>query len=241
MHCLICCFDKAFYVSHCKISEERYTDYFVLFHNIKIQNWSTNPTLSFKAAYLFFFIVIQLTYIVTSLFKATTWISQILISPLLTSVSSNAWTSFSFSNFNHPVLCRRICYIDFWNAFCPHTKVYINVVTNISKMVQIFPISQQTSSDGLLLDFFYNSSYTELISALVWTGFPIRELILRSGMWKYWRSNSSSSQPLWKRGRSRPILVKTKAGWGNPGGAKPADTASGNMECVDGFINEVIR
>lgn len=60
-------------------------------------------------------------------------------------------------------------------------------------------------------------------------------------MEKYWRSYGSSSQPMWKRGRSHPVLVKTKAGWENRGGAKPADIASGNMEHVDGSINEVMR
>lgn len=59
------------------------------------------------------------------------------------------------------------------------------------------------------------------------------ELILKSGMWKYWRSNSSSSQPIWRRGKSCPILVMTKAGWENPGGANPADTARGNKAHVD--------
>lgn len=55
----------------------------------------------------------------------------------------------------------------------------------------------------------------------------------KSGTWKYWKSNSSSSQPIWRRGKSCPILVKTKAGWENPGGANPADTARGNKAHVD--------
>lgn len=58
-------------------------------------------------------------------------------------------------------------------------------------------------------------------------------------MWKYWRSNSSSSQPIWKRGKSCPILVKTKAGWENPGGANPADRARGNKAHVDRSLSEV--
>lgn len=80
--------------------------------------------------------------------------------------------------------------------------------------------------------FFLYSFYTELIPAQEGTGFPIRELILKSGIWNKWRSNSSSSQPTWRRGKSCPILVKTKAGWENPGGANPADTAKGNKAHV---------
>lgn len=187
----------------------------------------------FKTVSLLSFAAIRLTYIVASLFKATTRISKILISPLLKRVSSNACTAIFLAT---PTT---LCFAD------KHLVLewFLSSRKSLYKSYRPFKNSPNFSHTTtkkhwwVVSRFFFkkDSIYTELISVLEWRGFPIRELILKSGMWKYWRSNSSSSQPIWRRGKSCPILVKTKAGWENPVGANPADTARGNKAHVEGL------
>lgn len=93
------------------------------------------------------------------------------------------------------------------------------------RMVQIFP-----NTDALFLDFKILATWAPINPE--WTSFPIRELMLKSVMWKHWRSNSSFSKPMWRRRRRHPILMKIQAGWESRR-SKPADIASGNTEHVD--------
>lgn len=132
---LLCCFDKdiALYltVKFQKIHR------LLLFHNIKIQNLIQPFALRLSS-----FVVTQLTDTVMLLFKATTFISKI-INFTTACVSSNAWTSFSFHNLNHPVLCKNML------ISLSHTEVYITVVTNLSEWSKFF----RTNTDALFLDF----------------------------------------------------------------------------------------